>query len=239
MGILCFLRRAGGVAAFTLALSTAALAQTAPKRFALVLDDPAVSGRFASREEMQSTAARSYRQQIEARQQSLRKELASRSVQVTGSVSTVLNAVFVRAPKERLAELQSLPGVKGVVALRRYHVNLNRATQLVNATAAWNALGGMQNAGAGMKIAIVDTGIDQTHPAFQDSTPKVPAGYPLCNVPNCPAYTNNKVIVARSYVSILAAGSNPNNPAVDSRPDTIRRAIAWGTARPLLPAPRR
>ncbi len=57
-----------------------------------------------------------------------------------------------------------------MVAGRRYRLNLNRATQLVNAPAAWNAFGGIQNAGAGIKIAMLDTGIDQTHPAFQDSS---------------------------------------------------------------------
>ena len=32
-------------------------------------------------------------------------------------------------------------------------------------------------------------------------------------------YTNKKVIVARSYVPMIAAGSNPANPAADSSPD--------------------
>jgi minor extracellular serine protease Vpr len=79
----------------------------------------------------------------------------------------------------------------------------------------------MSNAGKGIKIAILDSGIDQTHPAFQDSTLPMPAGFPLCTAghPEDCAYTTNKVIVARSYVRMLAAGSDPRNPAADSMPD--------------------
>jgi minor extracellular serine protease Vpr len=206
-------------------------AQLASNRYALVLEDPPVSSRFATREAVQSDEAKSYRAEIESRQQTLRRELAVRNIQVTGSVSTLLNAVFVVAPKERLDELKGLPGVKGVVPLRRYKRNLNRATGLVQAPAAWNALNGVQNAGSGIKIAILDSGIDQTHPAFQDSSLPMPAGFPKCSGSDC-AFTNNKVIVARSYVSLLAAGSNPSNPAADSRPDdySARDRGGHGTA---------
>ncbi len=89
-----------------------------------------------------------------------------------------------------------------------------------------------------MKIAIIDTGIDQTHPAFQDSSLTMPAGYPMCNVSNCAAYTNNKVIVARSYVQQLAAGSDPNNPPPTRVPTIILRAIVPAMAPQRPPAPR-
>ncbi len=228
----CVWLRAIGLIALAFAAPAAIFAQSAPKRYALILDDPSVSERLATGETTESVASRDYRRQMEARQLIVRNELAARKFQVTGSVSTLLNAIFIAAPKERLAELQGLPGVKGVVALRTRHRNLNRATQLLNASSAWNALGGIQNAGAGMKIAIIDTGIDQSHPAFQDSALKAPPGYPVCNVPNCASFTNNKVIVARSYVPLIAAGSDPNNPAADSRPDDYspRDRSGHGTA---------
>jgi minor extracellular serine protease Vpr len=208
-----------------------AFAQDVRDGYTLILEDPPVSNRFASRPLAQSLEAKNYSQQIEAKQRTLRADLATRNIQVTGSVSTLLNAVFVIASKDRLTELQSLPGVIGVRPLRRYHLKLNRATQLVDAPAAWNALGGIQNAGTGIKIAIIDSGIDQTHPAFLDSSLKMPAGYPICSGTNC-AFTSNKVIVARSYVNLLAAGSDPTNPAADSRPDDYspRDRSGHGTA---------
>jgi len=217
--------RAAFLVIFLLASSLAA-----QNRYALILEDDPVALHF-NREAMDSAEAVDYRAQIESRQQTLRAVLASRSVTVSGSASRVLNAVFVITPPSRVDELKALAGVKGVVPLRRYRRSLNRATQLVDAPAAWSALGGIANAGNGIKIAILDTGIDQTHPAFQNSALQMPPGFPICSGGDC-AFTTNKVIVARSYVKMLAAGSNPANPAADSRPDDVspQDRVGHGTA---------
>jgi minor extracellular serine protease Vpr len=191
--------------------------QTAPGRYGIILEDAPISERFAVKQTVRSAEAISYERQIDTKQKAIRGELSVRKIHVTGAVNTVLNAVFVVAPQDRVAELKTLPGVKGVVPLKRYHMELNRATQVLNAPAAWNALGGLQSAGQGMKIAVLDSGIDQTHPAFQDNALPMPGGYPLCSGSDC-AFTSNKIIVARSYVRQLSAGSAPN-PAADSRPD--------------------
>jgi minor extracellular serine protease Vpr len=206
-------------------------ARPVSNRFALLLDDPPVSQFYPSRESLASPSASTYRQQIRAKHAALRSEIAARGLTVTGEADTIFNAVFVAAPPERAAELAGIPGVSGVVALRYYKLNLNRAVTLVDASGAWNALGGVANAGLGVKVGILDSGIDQTHPAFQDSTLVPPSGFPICSGSDC-AFTSNKVIVARSYVSMLAAGTSAVNPAVDSRPDDIspRDRIGHGTA---------
>src|ERR1700723_28410 len=195
-------------------------ARPASNRYALLLDDPPVSKFYPSRESMRSSAASTYRQQIRAEHAAIKSEIASRGLIVTGEVDTLLNAIFVAASPERAAGLASLPGVAGGVALRHYKLDLNRAVTPVDASGAWNALGGVSNAGLGVKVAILDTGIDQTHPAFQDPSLIAPAGFPICSGTDC-AFTSNKVIVARSYVSMLAAGTSIMNPAADSRPDDI------------------
>lgn len=219
------------LAVLSVFLVPGAVAQPVADRYALILEDASVASHFTTREQTQSAGARTYRERLQGRQKKLMSELSSRHVQVTGSVNTVLNAVFVAAFGDRVLELRALPAVKDVVRLRWFRPDLNQANQLVNAPTAWGALAGSQNAGRGIKIAILDTGIEQTHPAFQDDTLPMPAGYPLCGVPDC-AFTNNKVIVARSYVRQLAAGSDPANPARDSRPDDYspRDRAGHGTA---------
>ena len=205
-------------------------AQPARNRYALILEDSPVAAQF-SRARMAEAASVNYARSLQQRQQSVRAALAQRGIVPTGSVTTLLNAVFVVAPEDSIADLKSIPGVQSVVPIRIYHRRLNRATALVNAPAAWSALGGVNNAGAGIKIGILDTGIDQQHPAFQDPSLPMPAGYPRCSGDDC-AFTNNKVIVARSYVKQLAAGSSPLNPAADSRPDDFspRDRSGHGTA---------
>jgi len=205
-------------------------------RYALILSDPAPAERFASRHELRAAAGMSYRQQIDQAQKSVRDELSRRRIGVLSSANLLLNAVFVQASQDQEAELRSIPGVQRVVPVARLRLKLDRAVQLVNAPAAWNRLGGVGNAGAGIKIGIIDTGIEQTHPAFQDNSLAVPAGFPKCQGNDC-AFTNNKVIVARSYVRQLAAGTPPN-PAVDSHPDDYspRDRVGHGTALAMIAA---
>jgi len=200
----------------------------APDRYILFLGDDPVAKHFATRAQLGTAAAISYRQQLESRQEAVKQDLASRNIQVVGAAATVMNAIFVVAPASRVAELRSVSGVIGVMPERRVQPNLNKATTLVNAPAAWAqpAIGGQSNAGNGIKIGILDTGIDagsvHTNPAFADTGFPASPGFPKCNAPvgggqsDCGLYTNNKVIVARSYVSMIAAGSNG---AANSMPD--------------------
>jgi uncharacterized protein (TIGR03437 family) len=202
-------------------LSPAAFSQVIAGRYILILQDPPVSSRFQARTEMATDAAVSYRQQIEAKQEALKSELAKRNIGVTGSTSVLTNAIFVSAPASRVDEMRVLPGVADVRPMRRFKAKLDRATTVLNGPTAWAALGGTGKAGLGLKIGVIDTGITQTHPAFQDSSLTMPSGFPKCTTghPEDCAYTTNKVIVARSYIRLLAAGSNPSNPAADSVPD--------------------
>ena len=194
-----------------------------PNRYMVFLQNQPVSARYTQREAMQTAEAVAYQRQIVARQQSLMTELASRNIRVTGSVNTLLNAVFVVVGPERLAEIRALPGVIGIMPERVMKLSLNKATALANAPAAWNQanIGGQSNAGKGIKIAILDTGIDNNHPAFQDSSLTMPPGFPKCNAQSdCTNFTNNKVIVARSYVpQIAASGAATPNPATSSPDD--------------------
>jgi uncharacterized protein (TIGR03437 family) len=195
-----------------------------PDRYVVVLNDLPVATRFAARPDAESSAAAEYRRQIEVRQAAVASELAARHIQVTSQVSHLLNALFVSAPGHSIDELRAIPGVKSVTPMRRTKAHLNRAVQLMDAQTAWNAVGGQSNAGKGIKIAILDSGIDLTNPAFQDSSLPTPPGFPLCSgfpIPSgssCASYTNSKVIVARSYMQLLGAGTGAK-PAANSEPD--------------------
>ncbi|MEO8595699.1 MAG: S8 family serine peptidase [Candidatus Solibacter sp.] len=209
--------------------------QYARNRYALILEDQPVAARFTSHEQLRTAAADGYRRQLDARQLAVHRELQRRNVPIISSVSEVLNAVFVTATPDRLAELSAIPGVIGVRPMRQMHLTLNKATQVMNAPAAWNLVGGQSKAGAGIKIGILDTGIDQNHPAFQDSSLTAPAGFPKCSgSADACSYTNSKVIVARSYVSSIVKGNiaDASNPATDSLPDDYspRDRIGHGSA---------
>ena len=233
------------------ALAGTLVAQRGYERYALVLEEAPLAARVEGRllrgtglqpvgpqakppapRSIESAAPDAARR-IEAAQNRLRQELARRGIRVTGSVKTLLNAVFVRASEEQAAELRGLPGVRRVAWLPPMKRHLDEAVKLVGVPQAWNVIGGAGNAGAGVKIGIIDTGIDQDHPAFQDPSLQPPSGFPKCQPADC-AYTNSKVIVARSYVDMLVWGDVPSA----SRPDDLspRDRVGHGTGVAMIAA---
>ncbi len=208
-------------------------AQSRFDRWALVLEDEPLARAISSRQDLHSSALAGRAARIRSAQASLRAGLAELGVPVIGAVDTLANAVFVLAGEERLEELRGLPGVARVTRMLPLKPQLDRAIALVNAPAAWTVLGGEQNAGAGVKIGILDSGIDHEHAAFEDASLRPPDGFPKCRPQDC-AFTNNKIIVARSYVDLLVLGDQPEY----SRPDDLspRDRVGHGTAAAMVAA---
>src|SRR5713226_9015666 len=118
--------------------------------------------------------------------------------QVIREYDTVLNGVAVQLNGASLDSLKAGPGVSLVEPSLTYAPTMNRSVGVINAPAAWNAVGGVANAGAGIKIGVLDTGIDQTHPFLTDNTLTPPAGFPKFD-PGNQQFTSKKVVVARVY----------------------------------------
>ncbi len=215
-------------------LAVSGMAARLPEEYAIVLSDPPLAETAVSRKDLQTRASLDRMAKIQDAQRLIRDELAMRHVPVTAAAQTLVNAVFVRATPGTARELRSLPGVARVVYQPPVRRHLDRAGDLVKASAAWSAAGGEANAGAGVKIGIVDTGIENTHPAFQDDSLTMPAGFPKGRPRDLP-YTNRKIIVARSYVAQLPfADVQPE----DSRPDDVtpRDRSGHGTAVAMIAA---
>ena len=105
----------------------------------------------------------------------------------------VLNGLAVALPESRVEALAAVPGVAGVVRSTRYFSTADAsgtARQLLAAPAS--ALAGD---GDGIKIAIVDDGVDQRHPFFAPAGYTYPAGFPKGKT----AFTTQKVIAARAF----------------------------------------
>jgi minor extracellular serine protease Vpr len=188
-------------------------------RYAIVLSDPPV-------------AAGTHRRSLETAHQNLRSNLERRKIRVTGSVRTLANAIFVETSRENIATLRAMPGVKYVQEMMRIQRKMDRALPLVNAPAAWTALGGVSSAGTGMRIAIIDSGIDQNNPSFMDASLTTPVGFPICIGDDC-NYATNKIIAVRSYVNKLVFAYTD-----DTRPDdlTPRDRVGHGTAAAMVAA---
>jgi len=119
-------------------------------------------------------------------------------VKVLREYDTVLNGFGVQLNGASFDSLRAGPGVTSVEPSLTYAPTMNRSVGVINAPAAWTAVGGVANAGAGIKVGVLDTGIDQTHPFLTDNTLTPPAGFPKFD-PGNQQFTSRKVIVARVY----------------------------------------
>ena len=150
-----------------------------------------------------SAAFDSHRSRLRGEQQLMRTRLEQRQARVLGAVDTVANAIFVELMgDDGLAKLRALPGVKRVVPMREFHRVMDRAVLVHKVADAWAQIGG-DRAGQGIKVAVIDTGVEVAHPAFQDREMQAPASFPRATSAADEVNTSGKIIVARSYVSML------------------------------------
>ena len=89
----------------------------------VLLAEPPVVERFPGRIEQTRAASEPYRQHLREVQQGARAQIEAMYVPATGAVQHLLKRLFVRATPVQTTMLRSLPGVKTVVPLRRYHTN--------------------------------------------------------------------------------------------------------------------
>jgi subtilisin family serine protease len=122
---------------------------------------------------------------------------------------TVLNGVAVLVPDREVDRVSTLPGIDTVYRSVRYREKLNSSPQAIGAPDLWGPT--LATAGDGIKIAIVDDGVDQTHPFFAPAGYTMPAGFPKGQT----QYTTAKVIVARSFPP---AGTDYKNAALPFDP---------------------
>src|SRR6266480_5220523 len=128
-------------------------------------------------------------------------------VKVIDEYSVVLNAIAVQLNGHSMSHLLNAPGASWVVQDYLFHLEMNRSPTLIGAPVLWNAVGGQRNAGAGIKIGIIDTGIDQTHPFLTDNTLPALAGFPKCDAIDSAVgivdtqcnFVSNKVVVAKVF----------------------------------------
>ncbi|NUR73645.1 MAG: S8 family serine peptidase [Hamadaea sp.] len=118
---------------------------------------------------------------------------------VTSEYDISLNAVAVQLNGESLGKIAAAPLVKSAQPQYLYHQTAaDPDLGVISAVQAWQQVGGSAHAGEGVKVAVVDSGIDVKHPCFSD------AGYPAQTQLGDKRYTNNKVIVAKVFANKAA-----------------------------------
>lgn len=133
---------------------------------------------------------------VDAEQRAFRRALSERvpAAHVRWRYRLVANGYSVVLPRTDIPELKTLPGVRDVYTSASYAPQaLAGPVDEVGAPGIWGP--GLASAGQGIKIGIIDTGLDQAHRYFNPAGYTMPAGFPKGQV----KFTTAKVIVARAF----------------------------------------
>jgi subtilisin family serine protease len=129
---------------------------------------------------------------------------AVRGIRIERTFRVTLNGMAVDMTKKQAAKVRRMKGVLAVTPDIPYRPTMYATPAQINAPALWAQVGGQANAGRGIKVAIIDSGVYVTkdaagnyagNPCFDDAGYTMPAGYPKGDT----RFTNKKVIVARAY----------------------------------------
>src|SRR5437667_6468708 len=189
-----------------------------------VAEQQANAGRRLDRDEKERIKG-----QLKSQHDGLRGSIESVGSTVIANYRAAYNGIKVRIAADRVKELAALPGVVAVRPLQVMKPNNLRGIPLIGAPSVWQNLG---LHGEGVKIAIIDTGIDYTHAnfggpgtkaAFQAAaaTSTEPANTALFG-PSAPRIKGGIDLVGDDYDAaappFLADGKTPN-PKLTPHPD--------------------
>jgi minor extracellular serine protease Vpr len=143
---------------------------------------------------VRSEESQAYLHRIDAAQRFAVAQLhrAIPSAIVTLRYRVVLDGFTVSIPVTKLPQLARQSFTARVWPTYTYHLALNRSPSIIGADAFHAATGAN---GEGIKIGVVDDGVDNTNPFLSGAGFTAPPGYPI----GAPQFTSNKVIVARAF----------------------------------------
>ncbi len=111
---------------------------------------------------------RAYVDHLKSAHQNYRAYLASAAPQaeIVREYVLTLNGFAIRLNGASAGTFWGGPGVRIVAFSTLVKPTMTVSTGLIDADDVWPSAGGRANAGSGVKIGIIDTGIDESHPAF-------------------------------------------------------------------------
>lgn len=142
----------------------------------------AASGRAAGAETRAASVTAAHVQRLETAQQRLLDALAAPGlgVSVLYRIQRVLNGIAVEVDADRVAALAALPGVTHVIRIEPERLDLFSSVPLLDAPQVWSSPG---VTGQGIRIGIIDSGVDYLHVGLGGSGSYTGQSYTDATVP--------------------------------------------------------
>jgi subtilisin family serine protease len=190
-------------------------------------------GESAADEQLVSVIVKLDRSALEAFETAVREQIPD--ARITYRYNVILGGVALLVPRNQVDRLATLPGVNAVYPDTPQPANTNRSPQFIHADNLWKLAGGPSNAGEGVIVGVIDSGVYPEHPSLADPDPSgqpypvPPAKWTgICEQPNDdspPITCNNKLIGVRAFLETYKAqiGLQPGEP------DSARDVAGHGT----------
>jgi len=131
----------------------------------------------AGRLNANSTAAVSYRAQLSQKQDVVIADISAKvasvgKVNVNYRYDVAFNGFAATIPKTQLESLSTVSGVKAIYPDTLMHARMDASLPLIGAPTVWSEISttlGITEPGRGVKVAVIDSGIDPTHPFFANT----------------------------------------------------------------------
>lgn len=151
---------------------------------------------------LQSIQAREHESFLHVQQRSFVSQIQRRipQAQMHRQFATVMNAVALEVPKgTSMQEISSMPQVERVYRNEMRYTQMDSSLDLINVADSWASAGGRDNAGEGIRVAVIDGGIRPENPMFAGTNLAPATGLPTddyCSTTDA-SFCTDKLIVAR------------------------------------------
>jgi minor extracellular serine protease Vpr len=161
------------------------------------LSDAPVATLTADAEDAGSTVSQSqkstWRTKIKSGQTGVVDQVKKSGGRVISQVQDAYNGVHAHVPASAISTLAATPGVAGIHLVPTYKPQLVNTVPYIGAPQSWTSTG---ETGEGVKIAVIDTGVDFYHADFGGSGNPADYAYGLAHDTTVPAYNADGTTVA-------------------------------------------
>ncbi len=185
--------------------------------------DPVTVVKAEAGRSLSKAEEKALKDQLKANQNALKGSLEKAGARVLADYQLAYNGIKVQVSPRSIAELEKLPGVLAVRPIQKMEPNNVRGVPYIGAPGLWAGVLGAR--GEGIKIAVIDTGIDYTHANFggpgtaaafmaEDAKDTLPPA-PTLMGPLAPRIKGGIDLVGDDY----NASADPGDPALIPHPD--------------------
>ena len=193
---------------------------TTPVTVVVVLaGDPVATVQEAAGRRLSRAEKDSVKGQRKSEQNAVSAQIVAAGGKIVGTFQSAVNGIKVQIPSNKIGALRQIVGVVDVKGVNTYQRDNVIGIPRVQAPAVWAGVPHFR--GEGMKVAIIDTGIDYTHANFggPGTVAAFDAAFAASTSPADPALFGPLAPKVKGGIDLVGDDYNANDPTSIPHPD--------------------